>query len=186
MEDKKESSQGENMSREEVNALLVRCNNEKPAQEDLIAIRKYLADHPELGRDLGCLSQLAIDRRLDQSFTGMSKEFVRARLLDMATELKYKQSPELEKMLIKHILLCWLDLYVVQVRAANLDNESHSLNVGLYRDKRLNSAQRRLLKATESLAKLRKTTRQVELRENRQESAGKTKTKRSVRITEEK
>ena len=166
--------------------LMERCNADKPAEADINELRKRLAETPEVGRELGCLAQLVIDRRLDQSFNGMSREFVRARLLDMAAELRYEQSPELEKMLIKHILWCWLDLYVVQVRAVNLDNESHSLNVGLYRDKRLNSAQRRFLKATDSLAKIRKTIRQVELRENRQESAGKTKTKRSLRITEEK
>lgn len=169
--------------------IMERCNKrDKTAvlETDIVELRKLFLRMPELIDSVGCMAQIAIDNKLNAVIENvLLKEAVMAKIRDMKRQLKYDESPELERLLIQQIALCWLNLYAVQSRCTNLDNDSHSLNVGSYWDKRLNSAQRRFLKAVESLSKLRKVKVQIELRESCKESAEANSTKRVMKVTNE-
>ena len=78
---------------------------------------------------------------------------------ELRNELGYLESFSLEKILIEQILVCWVNLYVLEINSATKLYESHSTETGLYWDKRLTGAQRRFRRASESLARVRKLSR---------------------------
>jgi len=57
--------------------------------------------------------------------------------------------------------VCWVNLYVLEINSATKLCESHSTDTGLYWDKRLTHAQRRFRRASESLARVRKLSRNM-------------------------
>lgn len=84
-------------------------------------------------------------------------ECVGRRVKEMREQLGYKESSPLE--LIEQILVCWVNLYVLEINSATKLCESHSTEAGLYWDRRLTGAQRRFRRASETLARIRKLSR---------------------------
>jgi hypothetical protein len=70
--------------------------------------------------------------------------------------LGYDSSPPLERLLIEQILVCHLNLYVLEINSAGKLYDSHTTEAGMYWDRRLTGAQRRFTRACEALAKVRK------------------------------
>ena len=68
----------------------------------------------------------------------------------------YDASPPLERLLIEQIVVCHLNLYVLEINSAGKLCASHTTEAGLYWDRRLTSAQRRFTRAVTALAKVRK------------------------------
>jgi hypothetical protein len=93
--------------------------------------------------------------------SGLVLESVTKKLANMRDELGWQDSTEIEKLLIRQICLTWLKLYFVERVHHSKTNESHTFNLGIYWEKRLSGAQKRHLKAVESLAKVRKMTAQT-------------------------
>jgi hypothetical protein len=77
----------------------------------------------------------------------------------MREQLGYAESPPLERILIEQVLVCWLNLYVLEMNSATKLCESHSTETGLYWDRRLTGAQQRFSRASDSLARIRKLSR---------------------------
>jgi hypothetical protein len=65
----------------------------------------------------------------------------------------------LEQMLIEEVLLCWLRLIIWEYKLTELDIEGMTLIKAEFWDKRLSGAQRRYLRACETLARVRRLTR---------------------------
>jgi len=84
---------------------------------------------------------------------------VTRRVEEMRQQMGYSESSPLERILIEQILVCWVNLYVLEINSATKLCESHSTETGLYWDKRLTGAQRRFRRASESLARIRKLSR---------------------------
>jgi hypothetical protein len=72
-------------------------------------------------------------------------------------DLGYAEASPMERMLIDAVVLAWLRYTQVERAAANTWGDSHSLTSGAYWDKRLSAAQRRYLRAIETLARVRRT-----------------------------
>ena len=87
------------------------------------------------------------------------QECMNRSVAEMRKELGYKESSCLERILIEQILVCWINLYVLEINSATKLCESHSTETGLYWDRRLTGAQRRFRRASESLARIRKLSR---------------------------
>jgi hypothetical protein len=68
----------------------------------------------------------------------------------------YDHSSHLERLLIDHIVLCWLRLYDTELRYEAALKEGMSLTLGTYWERKLSSNQHRYLRAVESLARMRK------------------------------
>lgn len=65
----------------------------------------------------------------------------------------------LEKLLIQQATLCWLKLSLVELSDEAVINRSITMPVGLFWEKRLTLAQNRFTRACETLARIRKLSR---------------------------
>jgi hypothetical protein len=81
-------------------------------------------------------------------------------------ELGYAGAPMLEQLLIEQIALASLDLNIVQQHYAKGSLGEHTPKRGAYWSRRVDSAQARLLRATEALARIRRLAMPVPLQVN--------------------
>ncbi len=65
----------------------------------------------------------------------------------------------LEKLLIQDAALSWLKLSLVELHYAHVMKQSITLTLGIFWEKRLSAAQRRFTRACETLARVRKLSR---------------------------
>ena len=82
---------------------------------------------------------------------------------NLKQQLGYDDAPIMEKMLIEHILVCWLRLSVVEWRHHQHTKGEHRMSDGAYWDKALTAAQKRYLRVTETLAKVRRLNISVQV-----------------------
>jgi hypothetical protein len=87
------------------------------------------------------------------------KECWKHRLSTLRNELSYVGAPVLEQLLIQQAALCWLKLSLVDLSYSNVMKQSITLTLGVYWEKRLSAAQRRFTRACETLARVRKLSR---------------------------
>lgn len=102
----------------------------------------------------------ALDTILSGSGQGM-RECWRQRLKAMRADLGYAEASALERLLIQQVTLCWLNLNLTEYRLTTVTKQSISFACGLYWEKRLSAAQRRFTRACETLARVRKLSRNV-------------------------
>ncbi|MBC8548161.1 MAG: hypothetical protein H8D23_00785, partial [Candidatus Brocadiales bacterium] len=79
----------------------------------------------------------------------------------MRQGLGFEQSPMLEQMLIENVIICWLRLQWAEYQLSGFmgSGGSNSMAEVTYWERRLTTAQQRFLRASNSLAKVRKLTR---------------------------
>jgi hypothetical protein len=80
-------------------------------------------------------------------------------LQSLKKELGSEGVPLLEQLLIQQAALCWLKLNLVELSYSHTLKQSITLTLGLYWEKRLTAAQRRFTRACETLARVRKLSR---------------------------
>jgi hypothetical protein len=93
------------------------------------------------------------------------KEIFERQIEEKRQALDYQNSSAMERMLIDQVVLCWFRLTNMEMIHASKTYESHSLEAGLYYEKRLTGAQRRFTRACETLAKVKKHLSEAQLRE---------------------
>jgi hypothetical protein len=144
-----------------LNELVKNTHKDNPKQGDLAELRRFFDEDPELWRTTGNMARRTLDHLLRTYYSQSAyvRECVSRRVKEMREQLGYTQSPALERILIEQVLVCWVNLYVLEINSATKLCESHSTETGLYWDKRLTGAQRRLRRASESLARIRKLSR---------------------------
>ena len=91
--------------------------------------------------------------------TAAVKECWKQRLQALKKDLGYEEAPLLEKLLIQQAALCWLKLNLVELSYSGTMAQSITLTLGIYWEKRLSAAQRRFTRACETLARVRKLSR---------------------------
>ena len=104
------------------------------------------------------LPRVVLSTAANGSGQGM-RECWRQRLQAMRGDLGYAEASALERLLIQQVTLCWLNLNLAEYRFTNVTKQSISLAVGIYWEKRLTAAQRRFTRACETLARVRKLSR---------------------------
>lgn len=123
-------------------------------------LRRMLQEDPKLWKVAGDFSAHALHKiTSDIEATPFVIESVRAGIDKIKEDLGYAVSPPLEKMLITQVTLCWLRLNMLEQTHWIKTWESHSTETGLYWDRRLLTAQRRFMRACETLARVRKLSR---------------------------
>lgn len=150
---------------EELQALVKRTDKANPKPEDVARMREMLDKHPTF---------ISIGEHSDNSFyqyietvtdSALTKELLKRQITEKRESFGYDSATIIEKMLIDQVILCYFRLNNIEQHHITKTYERHSLEHGLYWDKRLNSAQRRFTKACESLAKVRKLVAEADLRE---------------------
>ena len=91
--------------------------------------------------------------------TAVLKECWKHRLQALKKDLGYDGAPMLEQLLIQQVALCWLKLNLVELAYSNTMKQSITLTLGVYWEKRLSAAQKRFTRACETLARVRKLSR---------------------------
>jgi hypothetical protein len=131
--------------------------SEHPPPEVITAVRKLFAEVPFIWKVVGDMAVQA-QHRLIERYTSqpLVQEAIDAGIKSLGHELGRKEAPVLEKLLIDQVLTCWINVYDVQQRYANAHAESITLTLGEYWERRLTAAQRRYLRACETLARVRR------------------------------
>jgi hypothetical protein len=146
---------------EKLRALVKQTHKENPKPEDVAALRKLFNEHPDFWRGVGDMAKRTLDHlcRTYYQKSAYVQECVMRRVEEMREHLGYSQSSSLERLLIEQILVCYVNLYVLEINSSGKLCESHSSETGLYWDRRLTGAQRRFTRACETLARVRKLMR---------------------------
>ena len=142
-------------------------NKENPKPEDVEALKKVFEESPYIWQQVGNLAARVkdsiISAQCDNSHILI--EATKKKVADLRDNLGWKSSSQLEKIIIEQVCLNWLRLNSLELTHENKLRESHTLAVGEHWDKLLSQAQKRYLRACESLAKVRKLLAEAELRE---------------------
>jgi hypothetical protein len=142
----------------ELRALLKATSKAQPAQADLAKLKAALAAVPKLADVLGNLAEQA-ELQILQNAVPNDIGFALAvskRCEVQRNELGYEDASPIERSLIEHVCLCWLRLYVCELRYETNTKSSQTLAQGAYWEKKLSSHQRRYLRSVESLARVRR------------------------------
>jgi hypothetical protein len=140
--------------------LVKNIDQENPTPADLRALRAMLDRHPQLWRvagDLAYASVLNILAKLDAG--PLVTESLKHSWVAMKDELGYQSAPPLERLLMEQVVLCWLHLHIIQLEYTDVMNESIPAASAGHWEKRLSAAQRRFLRASQTLARIRKLAR---------------------------
>lgn len=144
------------MANDELNKLIDNANCEKPKEKDRQALTRYLSEHPDAWRQIGDLSHTVREQILRSIRNVALTETTRDSLRDLKKRFQFDKSSPLEQLLIENILNCWLQYQLVEAGYTTKMGSSITAAQGQYWEKRLTAAQRRYLKAIETLAKVRK------------------------------
>jgi hypothetical protein len=162
--------------------LIDRTNKEKPKPADVQELRRVLADSPKLWRVAGNMATLASEAAVNRwNATPFVKESVKRGMEVLRDDLGFADAPPLEKLLIEQVVLCWVNLHMLELVHNDRLAENHTTEAGLYWDRRLSTAQRRFVRATESLARVRKLTSATRLQDARTEATSAAKTVNNMR-----
>lgn len=155
----------------ELAALVAKCGTEKPGADDIKALAIYLQQHGrgDLAK-IGDLSHRLTNIIIDKSFKrnyGFALA-VGEKCNEIENSLGYAESPPLERMLIRHICICWLRLYDTELHFESIPSEQQTIDRIEHWERRLSAAQRRYLRSIEVLSRVRKlaVTVQVNLAQN--------------------
>jgi hypothetical protein len=145
--------------------IMQAVNKTNPTEAEKQAYRELIKEKPQwLANTIGLIDTTR-DYILSQHCSFLMAEVLKARLTEMRDNLGWQTTSEVEKLLIEQICINWLRVNLLEKTHAQKTTESHATESGLYWDKRLHSAQRRYLRACESLAKVRKLLAEANLRE---------------------
>jgi hypothetical protein len=161
-------------------------NKKDPKPEHLKLLRKMMREDSSIWKTYGDWAEQTewcLVRDYFES-TEFVKENVTKKLENMRDELGWENAPEIEKLLIRQVCLTWLRLYYAERMHYQRTNQTHSFDLGIYWEKRLTLAQKRHLKAIESLAKVRKMTAQTAKLEAAASKARSAQTMNSIKILE--
>lgn len=137
------------------------------AAADRLALQRAFGDHPGLWRIVGDMAMQAQQGMIEKYTTQpVVQEAITAGIGALSRELGREHAPMLEKLLIDQVIICWINHYDVQRRYTANMASNPTLEQGTYWEKRLSSAQRRYLRACETLARVRKLAQAVPLQVN--------------------
>lgn len=142
----------------ELRSLVAQVDQKKPSAGAKAALRQFLTDNPDIWRNTGDLAEQANLNMIESmQATSAIKESIKHGLGAIERDLAQPGDGELEKLIIRQITGCWLRLsYVEYVVGRNTVEGNFTLNQGYFWERRLSAAQRRYLRAIETLARVRR------------------------------
>jgi len=137
--------------------LVRRTNTASPAPEDVRALREMMAAHAELWRVAGDLAQRTTLHLIEQaSASAAVRESLARGAVELRAGLGFERAPALEKVVIEQVVLCWVRLNLFEQRLAAVLEEGTTAETVHFWEERVANGQRQLLRACESLARIRK------------------------------
>ena len=136
-------------------ALVHKTNHDNPSQNEITALRRVLEQDKTLWHRASDLNHMAHQQLMDR-FPPAIREAVYLRVEALQQDLGYADAPAIERLLIEQIGTCWLNLQVTQLMYAVATTESTTVSSADHWERRLLAAQRRYLKAIETLTQVRR------------------------------
>ena len=137
--------------------ILQRTNKNNPSKKDVRKLRKTLKDNPGLWRKYGDLARLTQNQIVDSipANSAIIESIWRA-APEMRTQMNYDEAPLIEQLLIEQVILTWLHFHKTHYTYQLITDESCTLPRADFWERSVNSAQRRYLRAIETLVRVRK------------------------------
>lgn len=149
-------------SQDELVKLVSGVNSDDPDPEAIDRLREYFKNVPKLWPVFGDMGEKERVRIIERMHGSKVKKLAAETGVELLREgLGHADAPALECILIDHSLTCWLRLQEIEWRYGAITSESLSFKQAEFWEKRLNAVQRRFLRACETLARVRKITRQT-------------------------
>lgn len=164
-------SQDAEKIREKFHHLLAKANKENPRPADVQALSDLLCKNKglELWKAVSGMGALAEHSALNNLVGNRNlgtRKCWELRLRSLRADLGFESASALERLLIQQVTLCWLNLNMVECKHSNLMQQSITLTLGIFWEKRLTAAQRRFTRACESLARVRRLSRRIPVQVN--------------------
>ena len=142
----------------EINALFKSVDKKNAPPADVEKLRQYLTKYPLLSQVAGDLAKQVEQEIIARAYPTQKGRAlsVEAYCQHLRSEFGYTTASPLERSLIEHVVLCWLRLYVTELRYESRMEENLSLAQGDYWERKLSTHQKRYLRAVETLARIRK------------------------------
>ena len=142
----------------ELREIVKKADKKNAKREDVQALRDLLAQLPALADSMVPLTDGVYDAVIDSMYpsTPATKAMMYQTAKNRCNDLGYAEASPMEKMLIDAVVLAWLRYTQVERSAAAVWGRSHNTPEGQYWDKRLSAAQRRYLRAIETLTRVRR------------------------------
>jgi hypothetical protein len=146
----------------EINAVFDAVDCDDPTPEDKKAFRLMLEKYPEAWRVAGDWAKNAASHMIDTLKAPVSLKISMERGWDaLQDDLGAAGASPIEKLLIQQVVLSWMRLGYVEYAYTSITNGQETYERLNYWEKRLNAAQRRFLRASETLARVRKISLQA-------------------------
>lgn len=138
--------------------LVKRVNKDNPTSEDRAELRKVLERRSSvLWGEVGTAAYVAMETTLGLMRNGVGEELTRQAMETMKKELGYDQSPAIERLLIDNVLLSWMVHDVTMWHyVESRKSTGTTFTQAKFYEQRMTTAQRRYLRAVETLARVRK------------------------------
>lgn len=139
-------------------AILRKVNTNTPSRADMAAFQSLIAEKPRVYTEIGAACLDARQMYLN-TMNAIQRESIKLRLAEIERELSDPGDGAMEKLLVNHVVLCWLRLTMIEREYTHFMDQSITLTLGAYWEKRLSAAQKRFTRATENLARVRRLLR---------------------------
>ena len=141
----------------ELKLLLKSIDREKPDPQAVAELHKHLDAMPRLCTAMGDTGAHLQNQLIERLSPFKSAQIAIEKQTEAVRDgLGYQGAPQLEQLLINHTVLCWLRLQDVESSYSYAMQASLPLSQADYWDRHLSAAQRRYLRAIETLARVRR------------------------------
>ena len=151
--------------RKEFAQVFDRANTLKAKPADVARLRELLGRHDDLklwGPVQSVMQAAEAALLVYPSITPGVALCWRERQVAMRGDLGWAEATPAERLLIRHVTICYLRLGLVELEHTQHTKGSHTLTAGVYWDRRLTAAQRNFTRSLESLARQRKLQAEAE------------------------
>lgn len=142
----------------EYNELLQAARKDRPSADALDQLQNYGFAHPEIFERMNMLGRTTLKDIIEHtSIDKASQTHMYAETRAMEDTLGIDDAFPLEKLMIRHVALCWLRMNMMEQTYTHncMGGAGISQATALYLEKRLSAAHHRYLKAAEALVRVR-------------------------------
>jgi hypothetical protein len=138
--------------------LVRRAYRDKPDQKDLRELRRKLEEVPELWKGVFDIVEVIKSNLIDKAIASKAARLaLESNISNLMRGMGYENASVLEKLLIENIIITWLRLQWVEYQMVVFMGDGEvRMSVVEFWERRLSMAQRRHLRACETLARVRK------------------------------
>ena len=145
------------LTQKEFTELIAKTNMENPKEDDILALRKAMERSPKIWNNYYDLAHLVADDLIkEMPMSPTIEEGLKVGWHELRRSLGSEEASTLECLLIDQVVLCWLRLHWAEGRLTHSRVSSSLMGKNAFAEKQLTAAQGRFLRASETLARVRK------------------------------